>query len=121
MYSANRTYIIIACVIVAFIIIILYKYNGFENFTTTKKMSELILYYSPDCGHCHKFMPIWEQFRRRSNDLYITMNKINCKNNKCENVIGFPTIILRKSNGTDITFDGDRTIENLEHFVKKNA
>lgn len=117
---SNRKYIIGGCIIVAIIIFILYKYNKKESFKNSSLSSKLILYYSPDCGHCHHFMPIWEQFRKRAIKLNVDTVKINCKDNKCEEIYGFPTIILQKSDGTKKTFDGDRTIENLERFVSEN-
>lgn len=121
MFQSNKSYIIFACIIIVFIIFVLYKYRYGEGFASThNKKAVLNLYYSPDCGYCHKFMPIWEQFKRQSKERII-MNEVNCKSNKCENIVGYPTIILHKPNGKDITFEGDRTIENLDAFVKRNV
>lgn len=93
------------------------KQSEQENFAPTKS-GTITLYYSPSCPHCHSFMPIWNKFAAKCK---IKSQKIDCSKNKCIDAVrGYPTVILQKANGDVITFNGQRTIDELESFVDNN-
>lgn len=71
---------------------------------------QLKYYYSPNCPHCVKFMPIWEKIK-----VNVDKVKINCDIQNCSGIVALPTI---KFNG--IEYEGERTKENIETFVEKN-
>jgi protein disulfide-isomerase-like protein len=81
---------------------------------------KFVLYYAPWCGHCQKFKPIWDQFAEQinSSDKNISVSKVNCEENKCENISGYPTVIMHKSDGTSETYTGERTQEGLMAFIE---
>jgi len=64
---------------------------------------------------------MWDKFSSNASILNISTSKINCAENKCENIPGYPTVVLHKKDGHNIMFEGSRTIKNLEEFVKSNV
>lgn len=118
--------VIIAVVLIAFV---LYMLSKKENMTQTQRpisTMEVALYYSPQCGYCKSFMKDWQEFNekitkiyRYNNSVRLTTKKINCAENKCEGIAGYPTIMLTKK-GKSIQFEGERSVDNLMKFVDKN-
>ena len=62
------------------------------------KRAVLTLYYSPTCGHCTRFLPLFERFRSiaRINFPHLTINMINCASTPemCRSITALPTLIL---------------------------
>jgi thiol-disulfide isomerase/thioredoxin len=78
------------------------------------------------CGHCKKFKPTWNEFKKRmaSNGSNIEVVDLQCDLNeeneqKCKEleVAGYPTVLFMNSNGERKEYSGDRTIESLVNFV----
>lgn len=114
------TVIIVTCIILisAFF---LYRWYYSENFRVVDaENGDIILYYSPNCGHCHAFMNTWDKFSDNAVKLKIRASKIDCSDAKCDGISGYPTVILHKRDGTNITFNGKRTVDELESFVSHN-
>ena len=84
--------------------------------------AEIVLYYAEWCGHCKNFMPVWQQFEERNKNR-ITIKTVNCDENKslCSkmDIQGFPTVRLYKSNREVVNFEGNRSVEGLEHFINQ--
>lgn len=72
--------------------------------------NKLVYYYSPNCPHCVKFMPIWDSLNVGCGKM-----KINCDSEKCVGIEVLPTI---KLNGVE--FQGDRTPDAIKAFVQKH-
>lgn len=70
--------------------------------------NQLVYYFSPNCPHCVKFMPVWETISANK-------KKVNCDKESCPGIETLPTIML---NGVEFT--GERTKEGIETFVKQN-
>ena len=83
---------------------------------TNQNKNRIVLYYANWCGFCKQLFPIWAAFEQRNADKII-IEKVDCKSSKCD-VGGFPTIKLYKLNGEVVNFDGPRTLEGLENFIK---
>lgn len=136
--------LIIGIIIIIIIILLITNYirinqiaalessNPVENFIKdfssmiqlpTNQKDKLVLYYTNWCGISQQFKPIWDQFCKETKTNIIT-EEINCENdeNKCKlmNIKGYPTVILQKCDGTNIEFNSQRTVQNLEDFVNKN-
>lgn len=103
-----------------------------EKFT---QPSLLTLYYSPGCGHCQDFLPIWDgdatdekslKFALNKQNVQVNLRKINVNdpaNSELANekkITGVPTLILTKD-GQDIEFKNERTPANIALFVKSNT
>ena len=78
--------------------------------------NRIVLYYAKWCGFCKDLLPKWAAFEQRNSDKII-IEKVDCESSKCD-VGGFPTIKLYKLNGEVVNFDGPRTLEGLENFIK---
>jgi thiol-disulfide isomerase/thioredoxin len=118
----NTQIIILIFIVISVIAFILYKIKNNEKFTTEK--NRIILYFSPSCGHCKSFMGTWNEFEKRintHNDINLVATKMNCQNNECPNIDGFPTVLLHKNTGETVKFAENRTLKNLEDFVKKHC
>ena len=112
--------VLVFCVLII-IAFVMFWMKRKENFTVEK--SRIVLYFSPQCGHCKAFMNTWNEFETRvntHNDINAVATKINCTEQECPNISGFPTVLIHKNNGKTITFNDKRTVEALEKFVKSN-
>lgn len=84
----------------------------FANSTPTLK-----LYYTNWCGWSKKFLPTWDELTKNVKD--VAFEKIDCEKQKCENVPGFPFIVLEK-NGKKINYNGNRTYDDVLKFLTSN-
>ena len=88
-----------------------------DNNKKNDTKNTLVLYHAEWCGHCKNFLPTWREFVKQHPE--IKTEDIECSNNKCENIEGFPTVILFKDN-QQIQYNGERTIDGLYNFIQKN-
>lgn len=112
--------IVLGVCVVALIAFILFWNKKQENFTNEKH--RIVLYFSPSCGHCKAFMGTWNEFADKVNSSdgsRVIASKVNCMENECPNIQGFPTVILHKNNG-EIRFNEQRTVKALENFIDTN-
>ena len=97
--------------------------EGFETKPT------LEYYYMDSCGFCNSFNPEWKKLnvRVQQEKLNVVLHKINMKS-KEENdkkkvdknkVNAAPTIILQKGSES-LEYTGDRTVDAIIEFLKKN-
>jgi thiol-disulfide isomerase/thioredoxin len=94
--------------------------DGYTN--TSSDKNKLTLYYASWCGWSKKFLPIWEEFKK-NNTANIEIETIECTdgNEKCARVQGFPSIILHKTDGSEVEFQNERTVAGLTQFVTSNS
>lgn len=102
--------------------------EGFNNNSNSKinGQNEIILYYATWCGYSRMILPEWEKFEKYAKD---NLKNIKVSSFKCEGgdektcvdkgIQGYPTIILIKSNGDKIQYDGERTVKGLIDFCSK--
>ncbi len=124
-FSKENMNIIFGLIIIG-LIYLLFKLNKpiIDKFVEINKVDDrLKLYYAEWCGYCHKLMPIWDELEGSELKKIVEFHKYECDKNKglCmnEGVQGYPTIIL-ETNGKKITYEGDRSKEDLIRFVKSN-
>ena len=90
-----------------------------------KKLNSLVLFHAEWCGHCRKFMPIWDALSKLIPNSIINMVKISCveKGKECEaikEIKGYPTIIfVDMKNNKTITFVGQRNPESVIEFINE--
>ena len=82
-----------------------------ENMTSTK----IILYYSPRCGHCKNFRTTWDSYKSKNGNKY-EFTEINCEDNNCENVPGYPTVRVTMNNNTKQQ-SGEMSYNQLDTFI----
>jgi protein disulfide-isomerase-like protein len=94
-----------------------------ENFEEQQQKVVVKYFYMPWCGYCKKLSPIWDKLENKyENNPNIQLKKINCEKEPQEarqnNIEGFPTIISFSS-GKKVTYEGDRTMNDLTDFIEK--
>lgn len=145
-FFSNSTNVAIAVIVVFILIVYLYKNNskntssiqpqttpcnGCDDSTNTNTTetntlgnSVLKLYYTEWCGWSQKFLPVWQQLEsdRQLKAMGVKLVKINCDENKteCQNIPGFPYIILENGQNKVEFKNGDRNYENVVAFCVKN-
>jgi thiol-disulfide isomerase/thioredoxin len=82
-----------------------------------KKSFKIKYYFVPGCGHCQKFMPVWNEFSSQSS---VDCEKIDCSTNPnlCSGIRGVPHIVV-SNNGSDIVYQGERSVNGINTFLKK--
>lgn len=86
----------------------------------------LYYFYSPICGHCKQFYPVWnEVFNKLKHISSLSIHAINGTKPENENlafyynIVGFPTVILVTPNKY-IVYEGPRNVEDLYKFIILN-
>ena len=82
-------------------------------------------FYAPWCGYSKRLFPTWSQLEKvYARDPKVDIQKVDCDANKKaaieNNIEGFPTIICFKSNGEKVTYNGNRSLEDLKSFIEQN-
>ncbi|CAO1300067.1 unnamed protein product [Diamesa hyperborea] len=81
-----------------------------------------VKFYAPWCGYCKKIEPVWNHVAQSLFNTNIRVGKVDCTRFKavCSafNVQGYPTIIFVRGNN-EYTYNGDRTKDELVHFVMR--
>lgn len=104
------------------------KDEGFNSQNNQdNKNNEIILYYATWCGHSKNFLPEWEKFENYAKNY---LQNIKVRREQCENgnekfctekgVHGYPTVIFYLKNGSKQIYSGERKMDNLIDFAKKN-
>lgn len=101
--------------------------EAFDNINDAMNSSSLCLFYTPWCGHCKKFKPVWNQFEKNNLDNKIKILSLNCDDYpelaKKHNINGFPTIKFLpqglSNTLNNIEYNGDRSMESLNQFLHK--
>jgi len=97
----------------------------FNDIVLDESKDVLVEFYAPWCGHCKTLAPKYDQLGEKFQGVNtVVIAKVDAtENDTPANIQGFPTLIFYpagdKSN--PITYDGDRTVEAMEAFVRENA
>ncbi len=93
-----------------------------EPFADSSSPAKLTLYFAPWCGWSKKFLPAWEELKKQNLGVeYVTLNCDEDTNKQsCSAANGFPTVILTTASGKTVTYNGNRTVDDLVNFVKSN-
>ena len=97
-----------------------YLSSYLENFGNPQ---ELVYFHMNGCGHCKKFMPVWDEFVNNYNG-NLKIKKLERQEAgedmlKKYQIQGFPTILLLDGQGNKKEFQGDRTVQGLESFINQ--
>lgn len=91
--------------------------NGMETQKqyVQQPQAEMVLFYSPGCGHCMSMKGEWNNFTNRNRDR-LRIREVNCQTQDCGNVRGVPHIVLNL-NGQEHVYQGRRTADDLESWI----
>jgi len=97
------------------------KTDTFRSHITQNPVT-LVEFYASWCGHCKAFAPIYEKVATALKEKGIPVARIDgaeeSQVSEAERIEGFPTIRLYLS-GEPISYEGERTLENVLAFVEK--
>lgn len=110
--------------LIVFVGIIYYFLKRTETF---ESMPMMTYYYLPTCGWCKKFNPVWEKFEEKvkAEKVPVELRKVdgsnsdNSKELEDKGITGFPHVELMVGSKS-VSFEGERSVDNLMEFVKKN-
>ena len=86
------------------------------------KKNKLIAFTAKWCGHCQVFKPTWSELQKSK----LNIELINYDSEKHKNKIdeykisGFPTIMLKKVDGSLKEYNGNRSKNDLIKFINEN-
>ena len=86
----------------------------------------LVKFYSPSCAHCKKLAPVYEELAKKyKSNSKLLIAEFDGTKNEAEDIHikGYPPIRFWPAGKkrTPIDFSGERTLKNLEDFIKKHA
>jgi len=94
--------------------------ESFEPDTVNLKSKKCtaVLWYSPHCGHCHDFMPVWNKVANIA--MFFDICRINIKQSEAEaklstkmNIIGVPTVWLYRKGKPIEIYNGPREVDSI--------
>ncbi|KAF9942972.1 hypothetical protein BGZ67_008603 [Mortierella alpina] len=103
--------------------------TGADFASTIAQGTTLVKFYSPQCGHCQRLAPAWEQVAVDHQHLEKTKNfkiaEVNClvEGDICDEngVSGYPTMKLFKSGKVIDDYNGGRSVAELSQYVVSKA
>jgi thiol-disulfide isomerase/thioredoxin len=99
--------------------------TNINNIISKNKINKwFVLFHTPNCGHCVRFMPTWNKFEKKMNGSNINIVKINIQNEKYNNIVkkyqkyieGYPTVLYIDKKIIK-EYNGERTVESLVKFI----
>jgi len=105
--------------IIGLLFLLMSLYTIYEGFDSKKS---IVLFHTPWCGHCKRLKPVWnELLQKHKEDKTVELKSIDCEAQpdmaKRYGINSFPTIIAF-TGSQQRTFQGERTLANLEAFIK---
>ena len=110
---------IILALVILIILTHVYLIQDKEKFQSGNKF---VMYHTLWCGYSKRAKKEFDKLGTSYNN--ITIKDVNCDQNKTkcssENIRGYPTIKLHKSNGDVLDYNGDRTKSGFEQFLNRH-
>ncbi|KAJ7283611.1 protein disulfide isomerase [Mycena rebaudengoi] len=101
----------------------------FDEVVFDDKKDVFIEFYASWCGHCKRLKPIWDDLGNKYSSLKdtLTIAKMEAQENDLPpsvpfTIQGFPTLKFKRAGTREfIDYEGDRSFESLEAFLKEHA
>ena len=93
-------------------------------------VSEFMYFSATWCGHCNEFKPVWQQLVAHVDETPEYNNRLRLSNYDSEadeavfstyNVKQFPTLILKKADGSTVEYKNNRDLSSLKLFLEDNV
>jgi len=105
--------------------------QGFSDMGASAPRASFSLYYMNGCPHCETILPQFRTFASSGMVLpsgstvdikLLEQGDPAAQAGINENQIkGFPSFVLKKADGTNVPYEGDRTVEACKAFITKNV
>lgn len=97
------------------------SYDEFKSDVLHSNRAWLIMYYSPNCGHCHQFAPELEKLGGKMKNI-VRVGAINCEkeHRACRHIDSYPEIHLFNGD-EDNDDDGRSATDSIEYDGPRNA
>eukprot|EP00090_Calanus_glacialis_P030010 TRINITY_DN4824_c0_g1_i1.p1 TRINITY_DN4824_c0_g1~~TRINITY_DN4824_c0_g1_i1.p1 ORF type:complete len:256 (-),score=98.53 TRINITY_DN4824_c0_g1_i1:130-897(-) len=83
----------------------------------------IVMMYAPWCGHCQRLKPDWEKLAKKPGVAGVSVSKVDCtaSTGTCGeySVQGYPTLLYFRDGKKIDTYDGAKTLDGLETYLKK--
>ena len=87
------------------------------------------MYYADWCPHCKTIKPVFREYSKsgvvtiNEKQVFLSMVEVEQEPEKAKGktIKGYPTLLLEKSNGETVEFDGERTPEGYAKFLEQNV
>ncbi|KAI3723522.1 hypothetical protein L2E82_35155 [Cichorium intybus] len=99
--------------------------KSLRDMVLDSKKNVLLEIYAPWCGHCKKLAPILDEVAVSfEKDPNVVIAKLDGTQNDIPSdtfdVKGYPTLYFRSASGKYVSYDGNRTKEDIIDFIQKN-
>jgi thiol-disulfide isomerase/thioredoxin len=120
--------ILIILIIILLGLTISYTTKLREDFESNSA-NNLMIFYAEWCGYCRTAMPAFQKLKKDYNNQTINNQKVSIElieGDKHKNLMtkynvgGFPTVLLEKSNGQIVKYQGNRSYDDLVVFLREN-
>ena len=87
--------------------------------------TKIVLYYANWCGHCHAFMPVWEELGKTINEKGLNISTESIEDGKMNEqqkgmIDGFPTIHIIKGDNI-LKYSGKRDVDSILKFCYQDG
>ena len=118
--------------VVAAVVFVRYMYVRFykqqDGFKNAEGADTFTLYYADWCPHCKTVKPIFADWGKNGSvnvggkTVFVSAVEADANPDKvaAAGVKGFPTMLLQKANGQKVEFDGERSPQGWESWLKQN-
>ncbi len=131
----NIKILLLVGIVVAIIVYLSVLVSGgamIESFSgLAPRQNTFTMYYMNGCPHCETILPEFRQFvasgQVETDGKKTTIRMLEqgdpqaAPELEANNVKGFPTFILSTTEGTNVEYKGDRTVDAMKDFISKNS
>jgi thioredoxin domain-containing protein 5 len=95
--------------------------ENFEN-SGDSNVAKFTLFHWDDCGHCKNMMPDWEKLEKAYPNSTAKYEKSDITETQMDEfgISGYPTICIVKDGKKIEEYNGGRTYDEMETFLKEN-
>jgi len=98
--------------------------KNFDELVTNSGRDALIEFYAPWCGHCKKLAPTFDELGEKMKGEDVDIIKMDATANDVPstfNVRGFPTLFWKPKDGSPVSYEGGRELDDFIKYIAKRS